>query len=76
MYLAYLLVLVAVPFSFACAYLDPGSGSFIIQLVVGAVLGSLVAIKMYFKNIKKFVSQLFSKKSSIETQSDEQNKQE
>lgn len=57
-----LLTLCFLPFFAANAYLDPGSGSFIIQLVVGAILGSLVALKMYFKNIKKSILKFFGKK--------------
>jgi len=57
-------LLLFLPFYSAQGYLDPGSGSFIIQLVVGAVLGGLVAIKVYFKNIKKSIASLFSKKTS------------
>jgi len=36
------------------AYLDPGSGSFIIQLVIATVLGSLFIIKGYWKKIVAF----------------------
>lgn len=70
------IVMLVVPFSLVQAYLDPGSGSFIIQLIVGAILGSLVAIKIYFKNIKKSFIKLFSKKKTEQTNSDEQKKQE
>lgn len=35
-------------------YIDPGSGSFIIQVVVGALLGASVAIKMYWARLKAF----------------------
>lgn len=66
--------LLLLPLAAAQAYLDPGSGSFIIQLVVGAVLGSLVAVKMYFKNIKRSVSKLFSKKAPQQNNPDEQQK--
>jgi hypothetical protein len=40
------------------AYLDPGSGSFILQLVLAAVLGGLFIIKGYWMKIKG----LFTKK--------------
>ena len=36
------------------AYLDPGSGSFILQLILGAVVGLLVAVKAYWGRIKSF----------------------
>jgi len=34
------------------AYLDPGSGSFILQLLVAGILGGLVALRMYWNKIK------------------------
>ncbi|MFH0853028.1 MAG: hypothetical protein V1853_01350 [bacterium] len=45
----------------AQAYLDPGSGSFITQVVVATILGSLVALKVFFHRIKNFFSRLFSR---------------
>ena len=33
-------------------YLDPGSGSFLIQLLLAALLGGAFAIKIYWKKIK------------------------
>lgn len=33
-------------------YLDPGSGSFILQLLLGLLLGASVAIKIYWAKIK------------------------
>lgn len=38
----------------AQAYLDPGSGSFLFQLLVGGILSGMFAIKLYFKKIKAF----------------------
>ena len=34
------------------AYLDPGSGSFILQLLVAGILGGLVALRMYWGKIR------------------------
>ena len=36
------------------AYLDPGTGSYILQMAMAAVLGSLFAIKMFWKRIVAF----------------------
>jgi hypothetical protein len=36
----------------AHAYLDPGTGSFLFQLLVGGILSGLFAIKIYYKKIK------------------------
>jgi hypothetical protein len=35
-------------------YLDPGSGSFLIQLLIAVALGVSVAVKMYWAKIKSF----------------------
>jgi hypothetical protein len=34
------------------AYLDPGSGSFILQLLIAGILGGLVALRLYWGKIK------------------------
>ena len=46
-------------------YIDPGSGSYLVQVIIGAVLG----IVMFFKNIKLFILTLF--KRSPKKQKDE-----
>ena len=46
----------------AYAYLDPGTGSLIIQLVVASFIGVIFALKSYWKKIKYFFSHLFSTK--------------
>ncbi len=35
-------------------YLDPGSGSLIVQIVLAAVMGAGVAIGVFWRNIKAF----------------------
>ncbi len=40
-------------------YLDPGSGSFLIQLLLAVVLGMGVAVRLYWSKIKS----LFNKKN-------------
>ncbi len=45
----------------AFAYLDPGTGSYIIQIIIGALVGTLFALKMYWKKIATLASNLFSK---------------
>ena len=46
----------------AHAYLDPGTGSYIFQILIAVIAGSLFAIKIYWIRIKGFVTFLFSKK--------------
>lgn len=38
------------------AYLDPGSGSYLLQLLVAAVLGIGLAVRMYWGRIKTIFS--------------------
>ena len=40
----------------ASAYLDPGSGSYIIQILIGTLLGGFFAIKIYWRKIKAYFS--------------------
>jgi hypothetical protein len=35
------------------AYLDPGSGSFLIQLLIAALLGAGIALRAYWSKVKK-----------------------
>ena len=41
-----------------CAYLDPGTGSYILQLMVGLFLGAAFAIKIYWRKVKAFFADL------------------
>lgn len=45
------------------AYLDPGSGSLLIQLLLGAVLGGVYFVKLYWGKIIQFILSLFGKKT-------------
>jgi len=44
------------------AYLDPGSGSFILQLLLASLFGALFVVKAYWKKIKGAIRGLFSKR--------------
>jgi hypothetical protein len=46
----------------AFAYLDPGTGSYIFQVMLAIFIGGLFTIKMYWQKIKNYISNLFSKK--------------
>ena len=46
----------------AFAYLDPGTGSYIFQVLVATLIGGLFTIKMYWQKIKDFFISRFSKK--------------
>ena len=45
----------------AHAYIDPGTGSYIIQVVIGGLLGAAFALKIYWKKVKAYFINLFSK---------------
>jgi hypothetical protein len=46
----------------AYGYLDPGTGSYIIQLLVGGLLGGLFAVGLFWKRVLAFVKGLFRPK--------------
>jgi hypothetical protein len=47
-------------------YLDPGSGSFILQILIATLVGSLFLIKAYWKKIKAFFKKTSSKEEDGE----------
>lgn len=44
----------------AGAYIDPGTGSYILQLVIAGLLGSFFTVKLVGKRIKTFILGRFS----------------
>lgn len=44
------------------SYIDPGTGSYIFQIVIAAFVAVSFAVKVYWDKIKKFVGRLFAKK--------------
>lgn len=42
--------------SSAHAYLDPGTGSMVLQIVLGGVAGALVIVKIYWARVRSFFS--------------------
>jgi hypothetical protein len=60
-----LFLIVTLQFTFsqnAFAYLDPGIGSYIFQVLVAMIIGGLFTAKMYWQKIKNFFGNLFSGK--------------
>ena len=49
-------------------YLDPGSGSFLIQLLIAALAGASIAIGANWSKLKRLLGK---KKNKIETDDDE-----
>lgn len=51
------------------AYLDPGTGSYFLQLIIAGLLGLLFVLKTYWRRIKVFLGRLFvSKVPSVREQ--------
>ena len=43
------------------AYLDPGTGSMILQVVVGTIVGAFMAIKLYWSRLREFFRKMIKK---------------
>ncbi len=41
------------------AYIDPGTGSYIIQLVIAGFIGLSIGVKIFWKKIKAFFVNIF-----------------
>jgi len=54
------------------AYLDAGTGSIILQAVLGGVVGALVAVKLFWNQIKAFFGGLFHRSKGHEEPQDHQ----
>ena len=50
----------------AYAYLDPGTGSFIFQMALAALLAGLVTVKLWWKKLILMISRFFSKSEDLE----------
>lgn len=70
MWIVFLTILFVPIASPAKAYLDPGTGSMILQIILGGVAGILVAAKLYWKNLLQFLGLSKGEAVSKETPSD------
>jgi len=62
-YVAVCLYVVSVLFAFdAHAYLDPGTGGYLIQLVIGFIAGGLFLLKVFWQRVKFFLNKLVRRK--------------
>ena len=46
----------------AFAYIDPGTGSYVLQIVLAVIFGSLFMLKTFWIRVKAFLGNIFSKK--------------
>jgi len=53
---------------FIYAYIDPGTGSYFLQLIIAAFIGFSFAIRLFWTKIKNFLSFIFSKKKNIDNE--------
>lgn len=54
-------------------YLDPGSGSFLIQLIIAALAGLSIAIGANWAKLKRFLNRNKKKTETDDEEDDEQN---
>ena len=45
--------------SFSYAYLDPGTGSYILQITIAGLVSGIFIVKTYFHNIRKLIRKIF-----------------
>jgi len=48
----------------ADAYIDPGSGSYLFQIMLASLVGAAFAVKAYWIKIKEFLKKIFHKDAS------------
>lgn len=51
----------------AHAYLDPGTGSYLFQLIIAGALGASFAVRIFWRNIRAFFAGMFSSRSRAGT---------
>ena len=54
----------------AHAYIDPASGSYVIQIIIAFMLGGLFAIKTFWRSIKNYFTDLFLNRSKDKRDND------
>jgi len=63
---AFIIAVIAPAFAFG--YIDLGTGSYLIQILIAGIVGGIFAIKLFFKQIKDKAAELFGKKKKDETE--------
>jgi hypothetical protein len=49
----------------AYSYIDPGTGSYVFQLLIAGLLGAVFASKSLWRNAKAFLTGRFGKKNAL-----------
>jgi hypothetical protein len=48
----------------ASAYIDPGTGSFLLQMLIAGIVGAGFAIGIFWRSVKGFFARLFRRRPS------------
>jgi len=56
----FILISLVIPHS-AQAYIDPGTGSYVLQVLIGVAFGAWFSLKVFGGKIKAFLRNMFSK---------------
>jgi hypothetical protein len=50
--------------NFVLAYLDPGTGSFILQMLIASLIGIFFFFKNFWRKVRLFITGLFQKEDN------------
>ncbi|PJF41190.1 MAG: hypothetical protein D6737_09420 [Chloroflexi bacterium] len=64
----FVMIIVASPSAYTQAYLDPGSGSFIIQVLVASILGLLVSLRIFGRRIFYFLTRTTPSDGTVDSE--------
>lgn len=56
-----IILFVTIP-TMAFGYIDPGTGSYLLQILIATLLGSLLALKIFWQRIKTFFVNIIGRK--------------
>mgnify|MGYP001241528570 FL=1 len=63
----YLILLISILLTgSAHAYLDPGTGSIILQAILGFIAATIATASFYWNKLKLFLTKLFKKNNKVE----------
>jgi hypothetical protein len=54
----------------AHAYVDPGTGSMAVQMIIGGLVAASFVVKTYYYEIKRRIARLFGRDSGYKTEAD------
>ncbi len=63
--ISFFIIVVAMLPTKAFAYLDPGTGSIILQAILGFIAAAVASISIYWTKFKLFLKKIFKKKENL-----------